>query len=270
MKLILLPYKQTSKGAAQVARALALNAVTRDARFNPERPVAVLNWGRGDFPVWRDHVTRFINPPDAVVKAINKVQSFRAFQRAGVPCAPFTTSRREAEGWLRERNRPLAVLCRTELEGKDAAGLVVARELNQIVDAPLYTRYVKKLHEYRVHVMNGECFYVNKKVKKAADAVPRDANPLIRSGSHGWFFHDVEGIPLSAAVQQACVDAVQALGLDFGGVDVGVTAEGTPVIYEVNTAPEMGPNSTRHYKEAFKKHYGNYNNENNVPIRNIA
>jgi hypothetical protein len=47
---------------------------------------------------------------------------------------------------------------------------------------------------------------------------------------------------------------VHALGLDFGGVDVGYHAPtGTCAVYEVNTAPGQEGSTPLYYLEGFKK-----------------
>jgi hypothetical protein len=265
-KLIMLPYKETSKGSKRVAEALGITRVLRDEDL-AEKGVVALNWGRGDWPMWKGQVSKFINPPDAVMRAIDKLTSYTLMRREGVPITPFTTSRREAEQWLADG--ALAVFCRKDLQGQNASGVVVARRLNELVDAAVYTKYVRKDPEYRVHVMNGECFYANIKTCHKEKQAALNGNPLIRSGSHGWFFTHMDDLP-AKNVQDACIAAVRALGLDFGGVDVGVNLDnGEAVVFEVNTAPESGPNTTKAYKQAFQKHYGAYKNNNNVAIKDI-
>jgi hypothetical protein len=265
MKAVLMPYKATSGGAKQMAAALGLERIAWDGRFDPVEATTAINWGRGDWPAWRANVVKIINPPDAVLRAIDKVASFRAFKRAGVPCPQFTTDMKEAQGWARDG---FIVFCRTNTQGKNAEGLVIAKNPGEVVAAPLYTKYKDKGSEYRIHSMNGEAFYANIKTKKKAANVPPGASPFCRSGSHGWFFSHLDKLP-QRAVCEAAENAVKALGLDFGGVDVGVSEDGTIAVYEVNTAPEMGPNTTAAYLKAFKKHYGAYKNNENVAFMDL-
>lgn len=264
MKLVVLAYKPTSKGAKMVASTLGVAMLTLADRFNANDSTACLNWGRGDYPEWRNEIVRFINPPEACMRAIDKLKAFSHMKRGKAPCVPFTMDKDEAKEWVRAGH---IVMCRTETQGFNGSGIVIARTVDQVVSAPLYTRYIKKDAEYRVHVMNGSCFYSNIKRKKRE--VPEGADPLVRSGSHGWYFEHMDRLP-SQVVQDACVAAVEALGLDFGGVDV-VEEKGTGAAYvlEVNTAPEMGVNTMAAYKKALKQNYGQYKNNENVPIRNL-
>lgn len=265
MKLIVLPYKESSKGAARLAGALHLQTVLKDQRFTANEPTRVLNWGRGDYPAWYKTVGGWINNPQSVMNAINKATALRIFADAGVPTVATTTDRAVAERWLREG--AVAVFCRQDLEGREGNGIVVARRRDQLVAAKLYTKYERKRNEYRVHVMNGEVFYYN--VKRKKEHMPAGAEELIRSGANGWFLAELDTPPTNRRIGEACVAAVRALGLDFGGVDIGEAEDGSVRVYEVNTAPELGPNTTAAYLRAFKKHYGLHKNNDNVRISTI-
>lgn len=268
MKLVLLSYKETSKGARMVADALGVEFLLRNSRFKSPAATICLNWGRGDYPDWSKEVTRWINRPEAVMRGIDKNTAFVHMQRGGVPVVPFTTNRAEAERWLRDGE---IVVCRRETAGFNGSGIIIVRPngRDRIVDAPLYTKYIKKDAEYRIHVMNGTAFYSNIKRKNSAEKIPQGADPLIRSGSHGWYFEHMDALP-SRAVCEAAAAAVESLGLDFGGVDIIEEREtGRPFVLEVNSAPELGRNTLRAYKTQFQQHYGQHNNNANVPIRNL-
>jgi hypothetical protein len=263
VKLILMPYKQTSAGSKMMAKRLNVSRVLRDGELNIEEDVACINWGRGDFPHWGHIPKKWINSPEAVLRSIDKLRSFNHFRYAGVPTPPWTTSREEAIRWsLTDKQR---VLARLETEGMDGAGIEVCEPGEPIPRARLYTMYVEKVAEYRVHVMNGECFYANQKRPNGAFE-HLGSSQIICTSSNGWWFRHLDALP-ARRVQDACVAATKALGLDFCGVDVGVDALGNPYVYEVNTAPEMGPNTTEAYFRAFKRHYGQYKNNANVPLK---
>lgn len=259
MKLVLLPYKTSSKSAALLATALKITAVPVDGRLIKKEPTRVLNWGRGDFPSWK--ANGWINNPDAVMNAIDKDTALTIFRDTGVPTVAFTTRLEEARGWLRDG--AVAVFCRKDLQGKEGEGIVVARRADQLVPAKLYTRYERKVSEYRIHVMNGEVFFSN--IKKKKESMPTNAEELIRSGKQGWYLALLER-ETPRRVAEASIAAVRALGLDFGGVDIGEAQDGSVKVYEVNTAPELGPNTTAAYLRAFKKHYGQYKNNDDVRI----
>lgn len=262
MKLILLPYKPTSSGAKMMARRLKITPVPRDSDLKAgDEALVCINWGRGDYPWWGNVPSKWINSPNNVMQSIDKLRSMRHFRDNNVPTPEWTTDHRIAQAWVDEGK---TIFARTVTVGMDGQGIVVVEPGQHIPHAPLYTVYKEKQVEYRVHVMNGECFYVNEK-RPGLDG-REDSDPRIRTTSGGWYFRHRVGIPINDQTQKACVAAVKALGLDFAGVDVGVDVQGNPCVYEVNTAPEMGPNTTEAYFNAFKKHYGKYKNNENIPI----
>lgn len=268
-KLILLPYKKTSVGSRMIANSLGIVRYTIDERFRAEEPTWCINWGRGDFPDWRDEVNGFINRPEAVMNAIDKRRTLELMDRAKVPgTIEFTRDMKLATRWSVEG---ATVMCRKELQGKDGSGIVVARRPRDIVAAEMYTKYVPKVDEYRVHVMKGEAFYVNVKRKSRNPAENAQADPEVRTSSNGWIFIHLDKREWpNRSILESAERAVEALGLDFGGVDVGEGRDGLPSVYEVNTAPELGPNTTAAYVSAFQKHYGKYKNEKNIPLRELA
>jgi glutathione synthase/RimK-type ligase-like ATP-grasp enzyme len=107
--------------------------------------------------------------------------------------------------------------------------------VGDVPDAPLYTKYEKRKREYRVHVWGNEVLDVTEKRKRRGV----DADSRIRSWDNGWVFcrEDVNYPPHVASV---AVDAVHALGLDFGAVDVGYNVlKERAFVFEVNTAPGL-------------------------------
>jgi hypothetical protein len=67
--------------------------------------------------------------------------------------------------------------------------------VDNIVDAPLYVKYVPKKREFRVHTFNGN-FYVTEKKRMAVERRPENFNKYIRNHSNGWVFcREIEPVP---------------------------------------------------------------------------
>ncbi len=80
-----------------------------------------------------------------------------------------------------------------------------------------------------------------------------NVNKYIRSHDKGWCFafkHLVDE-PVPAIVRDIAIRSVNALGLDFGGVDMGWNDDGT-CVFEINTAPGLEETSLKAYVEAFQ------------------
>jgi hypothetical protein len=139
-------------------------------------------------------------------------------------------------------------------------GIVLCNGADQLPAAPLYTKYVKKKREFRVHILarpgpGDDAFDVlHLQQKKRRSGV--EVNNQIRSWDNGWVFC-VRNVAPPECVASAAKAAVAALGLHFGAVDVGYNERaGTACVYEVNTAPSLIGATLDVYAAAFRERYG--------------
>jgi len=195
-----------------------------------------VNWGNGAHPRWLGRYTPILNKPDAVAVAGNKLEAFRAMQRAGVQVPDFTTNRGEANDWLQEGH---GVVARSVLRGHSGQGITIHTGNSELPQVPLYVRYMKKKSEYRVHVFRGEVIDIQEK-RKRQETPNEQVDYQVRNHHNGWVFcRDGINLP-SAAIREQAIAAVAALGLDFGAVDVIWNAHHKTVhVLEVNTAPGL-------------------------------
>jgi len=264
-----------SSGARRLATALGSRRWRDDlpTRYTRRRPYfrgnsspLVINWGSSIHPKWLDDARFRLNPVyvnhgEHVKKAINKLDFFQHASRInGVPLLKWTDQRDTAAEWI-GKGKP--VLCRTKLGGSSGDGIVLAKSTEELVEAPLYTRYYPKTHEFRVHVFNGEVIDLTQKKLKGGPDVRSSANSLVRSHDHGWV-HAHDGIILTEdgrrQIGAACILCLSGLNLDLGAVDVlaileppnqeGIRTIKSFVICEVNTGPGLENTQTI---EAYKK-----------------
>lgn len=216
-----------------------------NSSFRPRQGDVILNWGnRGEYGLNCD-----------TSRATNKTLCLEALQRASVPCPDFTTDQQQAAVWLDEDS---SVVCRTLTRASSGRGLVIADSEEQLVNAPLYTRYIKKREEYRVHVFNEEVIDVQRKARRSA-VEDEQVNWRVRTSDNGFVFVR-EGVELPEHVKLMCVDAVVACGLDFGAVDI-VWNEHRDSYYvlEINTAPGLEGQTVSSYADAIEKYIGERN-----------
>ena len=238
------PYSGASESAKVLANSLGIKRLKREGGA-----VAVdilINWGCS--AINREVVYEaIINHPAAVKKAANKLETFRSLDGT-VPLPDWTESFEEASGWLAEG---YTVVARTELNGHSGQGIVLADHIDQLPLAKLYTKYVNKDQEYRVHVFRGEVIFEQRKARKK-DVPDDQVNWKIRNHGNGFIFAHRD-VFIAPDGKEAAVQAVEKLGLDFGAVDLMLGKNGLFYVLEVNTACGLEGTTLERYTEAFRR-----------------
>lgn len=123
-----------------------------------------------------------------------------------------------------------------------------ARDLINNTGRDYYTQKLEFTHEIRVHVFQGLSIHAGTKVHRIGYPNP---HPWIRSYDTGWKIDYSQAHRIKSDRRELAKRAVEALGLDFGAVDIGVTQYG-PAVIEVNLVPglDSGPSV-----EAYVRHF---------------
>lgn len=247
----ILPYKFGSKSAKVLSEAIGVGRVKHDGAFRNNFNHVIINWGTSRVPEFP--VQRWVNTPEAVSKASNKLIGFDAMSSAGVITPEYTADRSVAEDWLDDG---VIVVARTKLQGHSGQGIVIVDPDTEddLPNAPLYVKYIKKMHEYRFHVMNGEVIDVQQK-RKRQEVNNEDVDYQVRNRHTGWVYCR-DGIDYDSSLIDLATRAVSALGLDFGAVDiVWNNRQQQGYVLEVNTACGLEGQTLTNYVEAFRRHY---------------
>ena len=110
--------------------------------------------------------------------------------------------------------------------------------------------YVKKLdlvREFRIHSFCGRSIRAG--VKGGREGFVGQRNPWIRSYDAGWSIH-YDGVAATQPMRELAHRAVNALGLNFGAVDIGETQDRQLVVLEVNRAPGLEGGTVTRYSNA--------------------
>lgn len=171
---------------------------------------------------------------------MNKIKTFAAI---GHLCVPHTTDMEEAKGW----EGPVVV--RHTVTGNSGQGIEIVDDPLDIPEAPLYTKYIKKASEWRVHVFQGKAIDVTRKIR---DPERTPTNWQVRNHDNGFIFARESGEPPCTSIITHAIEAVAGLGLDFGAVDVIWNQhQERAYVLEVNTAPGLeGETTLKAYTEA--------------------
>lgn len=253
----LYPYNMGSKSAKALAQALGIKRIKHDGAGIAIKGT-LINWGSSSFSNRVGFVVgkhQILNHPNAVKKASNKLETFKALE--GVCSVPeWTEGQEEAIGWLQNG---ITAVARTKLNGHSGEGIIIVTpdEYNNNVDlpdAPLYTKYIPKTLEYRLHVFQGEVFFTQRKARKK-EVPDEEINWKIRNHANGFVFAHNEGVDLGEGANQLAILAVNTLGLNFGAVDIIYNAKRDKYyVLEVNSAPGLEGETLNKYVEQFRKY----------------
>jgi len=246
-RIRILPYKQGSRSAKALAdafggRVLKLTGST----FAPRSTDTVICWGKADNVRPRFNNVNLLNPPERVVDASNKLIFFRTMPQDVVP-----------SWWDNASDIPddaFPVVCRTVLSGHSGEGIVIADTRDDLVTAPLYVKYIKKKHEYRVHCgLNLETTKVIAIQRKAKRQGVDNPNWQVRNLANG-FVYVREGFTAPQRVIDSAKLSFVATGLDFGAVDViWNELEQRAYVLEINSAPGLCGTTITDYATYFKE-----------------
>lgn len=245
-----LPYKAGSASAKLLSEQLSAPRLKVDgtSKFRSRLTDTVINWGSSDLPSNLLSAGTILNHPSVVALSSNKLAALSVLTDEGVPCLTFTTDPEQVRTWLREGH---VVFARTLLNSHSGRGIIQLEGAEAAIpNAPLYTLYKKKQHEYRVHVLPDGSVSVRQKRKRNGIEV---SDYRIRNHAGGYVFaHELSYLPedlVSVAMQ-----ATRALDLDFAALDILYNhRDNQCYVIECNSAPGLDNSSARMYAEAFRR-----------------
>jgi glutathione synthase/RimK-type ligase-like ATP-grasp enzyme len=230
-KLVLVPNKMGSQSAKRLAVTLSTKLGYKVFRVPANRV-------RG-------------RTPFQLLPGTDKLTQLNKFNTNEVSCPEYTRDRGVAAEWI---DSGASVVCRTLLRASEGRGIVVAETKEQLINAPLYTKYVPKKEEYRVHVLDGAVIDVQIKRKKRGFENERDTK--IRNLANGYVFCR-DGITEPPALRPLAVAATRALGYRLGAVDIARNVKRDKlVVLEVNANPGMQGTTLEKYADQIIKSTG--------------
>ena len=257
-RIRVLPYRQGSRSARALADAIGGRVLRQqNSRFVPRRNdnILVVNWGSTEYHSLHEMfmpegaTSCVLNSPTQIRHVSNKLNFFNLMARDNADIIPrFWTNVNDIQ------DTDFPVVCRTVLAGHSGAGIVIARSRDELVPASLYTKYIKKQHEYRVHVgklPNGETTIISIQRKARREGF-ENPNWQVRNHANGFVFVR-GGVNPPDSVTTCATTSLGATGLDFGAVDViWNEQQQRPYVLEVNSAPGLEGQTVTDYVQFFR------------------
>src|SRR5688572_24633924 len=240
-------------GASKLARALRLSISFRDGSTIRRRlnPLPHINWG------WRAQepgvVDNYLNADPRI--AVSKVLTFEKLAAVGIPIPRWSKTLDELKAQLPSGRTIIAR--RDGLSGGKGMSLVVPATPAYEAPADFYVERLSCRREFRIHIFQGSVIH------RQAKFVPHGFDGIARNWENGCYFtsEQLERFATEAELrdlEQLSIRSIEALGLDFGAVDILITRRGNkPYVLEVNTAPGLRSGATYvAYEGALRRLYG--------------
>lgn len=249
MKYYLYSYNAGSESAKELATALNIPRIKHTkSKFKPKPTRTVINWGSSSLPFDAANLGAVWNNATDIGVLANKLSAFTLLSpHCRMP--DWSADKNDAMAWQAEGD---AIMARKVLTGHSGKGIVYCGEEDEIPNAPLYTRYIKKAEEYRVHLFkHNPAVFVQRKAKKTEVTNP---NWKVRNLAGGFIYasdpENLGQVPSDVLVQARA--AFEHAGIDFGAVDVIYNKKyNQAYVLEINTAPGLQGRTLEFYKSTF-------------------
>jgi glutathione synthase/RimK-type ligase-like ATP-grasp enzyme len=234
-----------------------------------------------------------LNHPDNIRNNRNKFKTLQTLNKANVNVAPFIEAGKviaAIDSTSSPIKLPLIGRTNYHQGGKGLWTCLTKTMVQAAINegAQYFQNFMDVKTEYRLHVFQGGIINAQKKVPRKnmegafveqyGDRIKHNAekagkkideatmqlvlsdvgkrtlaNPdqIVKSNTRGWKFSQVKTVP--AALEKVAIDAVKAIGLDFGAVDCCILDNNDVAIIEVNTGPGLSGSSFDAYIAAFKE-----------------
>lgn len=225
--------------------------LVKDRASNALRNLSVVLSERVGYPVLRVSPGRVAGRRAVIFpRGMDKIQQFRLFREAGVSVPDFSTNYTTV---IQDIPNAKQIVCRALTNASEGRGVTIVARDDTLPRVPLYTAYIPKKKEFRVHVFDGEVIHVAEKRKRRGENP--DRNTQIRNTANGYVFC-TSGVVEPADLRANAVAACTALGRSQGAVDLVYNEkQDKTYVLEVNSRPGMEGTTCAKYAEAILRRF---------------
>jgi hypothetical protein len=183
----------------------------------------------------------------------DKLHQYKFFRKNNLNFPWFTESKEEVIDYMVAKDVP--ILCRVLIKGQEGRGIVIADNVNELVDAPVYVEYKEKTLEYRVNLFRGRVINVREKRRKLDHVVGLEDEPRIRNVANGYVYC-IPKREIPVGVQRTALGAALVTDSCIVGVDVAYNKNTKEhFLLEVNSAPALEGITVDAYRDAIIKEF---------------
>lgn len=183
-------------------------------------------------------------------RGLDKRQQFTNFKNSGVSSPRHSTNRQNV---VSELDDPKRIVCRALLNSSSGKGITIVERGQDLPNVPLYTEYIPKKKEFRVHVYNNRVIDIAEKRKRKGHEGERDTQ--IRNLENGYVFCR-DNLIAPDDLSPLALSAVTALGRSQGAVDIIWNEKMNKCfVLEVNANPGMEGTTLKKYVTAIKEQF---------------
>lgn len=177
---------------------------------------------------------------------IDKITQLRAFEDKKVSSPEWCTYREGVSSFSSTH-----IVARALTRASEGRGITIFEKGSVVPYAPLYTAYIPKKKEFRVHVYNNAVIDVAEKRKNSFYNQERDTR--VRNTSNGYVFCRSDLVE-PEELRLLAISACQALGRRYGAVDIIWNKKHNKCyVLEVNSRPGMEGTTLTKYADAILK-----------------
>lgn len=205
----------------------------------PHSRDTLIRWGTTAYREKDELFGNVWNSASSILRNTNKLRTFDHFRDADLDVPKIFRNKRDIDTF------PVLGRSIHHHGGMDIVKINGSRfldrnDFSRIPNKDFYVEFIPSREEYRVHVFRGEIVRVTRKVFRG---VNRDGETVreneIKNDVNGWGHQNVAVENLREEYGEAAVKAVEAIGLDFGAVDLLISRNRTPYPLEVNSCPRL-------------------------------
>lgn len=167
------------------------------------------------------------------VNSVNKYEAILKFHEAHVP-APFVTRYQDV---VTEDFQPGDIWLARNFQHKQGRDIQICKtpQDTRNAECDFYSRYIPTETEYRVWVFGDKNLAVYEKVWKGEG----EYEGIQRNHRFGFRYEKRDALRADRLLTQYAVDAVKAIALDFGAVDIILGKDRKYYVLEVNSMPDI-------------------------------